>query len=74
MDELVTKLEQIQVRDGMTARAMAARLGIKEDYWCHLRRRSRAGKPAPLSIIRKAVVSFPELYPLVVNDLTRAAV
>lgn len=71
MTDLVARLEEIQAREGMTARAMAARLGIREDYWWHLRRRSRQGRRPSLSVVQKALTSFPELYPVVMSELTK---
>lgn len=71
MQQIVTRLIEIQQREGMTARAMAARLGIREDNWCHMRRRSKQGGRPSVALVQRAVRAFPELYPLVLNELTQ---
>lgn len=71
MQEIVQRLIDIQQREGMTARAMAARLGIREDNWCHMRRRYRQGGRPSVVLVQRAVQAFPELYPLVLSELTR---
>jgi hypothetical protein len=70
MQEIVTRLIEIQRREGMTARAMAARLGIREDNWCHMRRRSQQGGRPSIVLVQRAVKAFPELYPLVLHELS----
>ena len=71
MQEIVTRLIEIQQREGMTSRAMAARLGIREDNWCHMRRRSRNGGRPSVLFVKRAVQAFPELYPDVLHELAQ---
>lgn len=67
-EELVTYLEEQQSALGMTARDMAARLGLSESNWSHIRRSRRR---LPVAVLERAIKEFPGLGRLVISIADR---
>lgn len=61
----------IEIQGGRTDAEFAALLGLSRSYWAHI----RAGRrPLSYAITKRAARQFPELYPLVIQDLAPSPV
>jgi hypothetical protein len=54
-----------QVAEGLTSKAMAARLGMSQANWCHVRKGRR--RLAPIQILRACRI-YRELYELLCRE------
>ena len=64
---VLAKLIEIQQHEGDTDERFAARLEISRSHWTHI----RAGRRhLTYAITKRAAQRFPEVYPLVMQDLS----
>ena len=67
-DEVVAKLIELQ-GDGKDAKVAEA-LGVTRSHWSHL----KAGrKKMSYALVKRAIVAYPAILPIVMRDLTEKA-
>ena len=68
MDRMTTQVlaKLIELQDGQTDAEFATLLGLSRSHWTHI----RAGRrQLTYAITKRAARQFPEIYPLVMQDL-----
>ena len=68
-DEVLVKLRELQ--GSRTDGEFAGLIGISRSHWAHIRGGRRY---LTYAITKRALVHFPELYPIVVRDLAEARI